>query len=262
MLCALLYSCILPRLLLVFKVPVVSTFSLRDHRSIWGFPMHPPCHLVPGCVNNSLGPKWVLSIFGPFQEEFYNIWNISSMESDSEAHQFAKLAEKLGESLEVIWSMAETERNQLIYLMLEEQEVGAIIKVIVEQIREENMSCVEPEKFECFQSVKDKVKYSYADTLDSMSGGPLGNGIKRQTLTGCIDIQSPDKRKPFNTHKDILDSQLEASGDYMEMDTDFGAVDADNLGRGIGNVFTPITGNITAPADFLITQSQLTLLHH
>ena len=47
-------------------------------------------------------------------------------ERNPEEMRFAKLAEKLGESLETVWNMAETERSQLLDLLLIDEETGEV----------------------------------------------------------------------------------------------------------------------------------------
>ena len=55
------------------------------------------------------------------------------MKRNSEEIRFAKLAEKLGESLETVWNMAETERSQLLTLLLIDEEDGEVNGNILEE---------------------------------------------------------------------------------------------------------------------------------
>ena len=55
-------------------------------------------------------------------------------ERNPEEMRFAKLAEKLGESLETVWNMAETERSQLLDLLLIDEETGEVNGNIVEEV--------------------------------------------------------------------------------------------------------------------------------
>ena len=55
--------------------------------------------------------------------------------------RFAKLAEKLGESLESVWNMVEAERSQLLTLLLIDEQDGEVNGNIVEEV--EN-NCIKP----------------------------------------------------------------------------------------------------------------------
>ena len=125
-------------------------------------------------------------------------------ERNPEEMRFAKLAEKLGESLETVWNMAEAERSQLLALLLIDEQDGEVNGNVLE---EDGNNAIKPTNE---QKTNQKFKYFDEHSSEVSSSNEERNNVYKELQ---LDTDRVKRLLVGSPHENMEDAQIFA---YLE----------------------------------------------